>query len=97
MLRVGASKEMSIALNSILIGMKKSKKNEEQNCSSRERKSSFYRQAGITNLQRSLTDLFGAGSETSSSVLLFAFLYMIKYPEIQVAGSYIFHFLDCSK
>ena len=34
-------------------------------------------------LQRSLTDLFGAGSETSSSMLLFAFMYMIKYPEIQ--------------
>ena len=49
----------------------------------RERKSSFYRQSGITNLQRSLTDLFGAGSETSSSVLLFTLLYMIKYPEIQ--------------
>ncbi len=28
-------------------------------------------------------DLFGAGSETSSSVLMFAFLYMIKHPEIQ--------------
>lgn len=37
----------------------------------------------MLNLQRSLTDLFGAGSETSSSMLLFAFLYMIKYPEIQ--------------
>merc|ERR1719295_873569 len=49
----------------------------------RERKSSFYRQSGITSLQRSLTDLFGAGSETSSSVLLFTLLYMIKYPEIQ--------------
>ena len=49
----------------------------------RERKSSFYGQAGMSNLQRSLTDLFGAGSETSSSVLLFALLYMIKYPEVQ--------------
>ena len=39
---------------------------------------------GLANLQRSLTDLFGAGSETSSSVLLFAFLYMIKYPDVQV-------------
>ena len=46
--------------------------------------SSFYGPQGLANLQRSLTDLFGAGSETSSSVLLFAFLYMIKYPEVQV-------------
>ena len=30
------------------------------------------------------TDLFGAGIETTSSLLLFAFLYMIKYPEVQV-------------
>ena len=29
-------------------------------------------------------DLFGAGIETTSSLLLFAFLYMIKYPEVQV-------------
>ena len=29
-------------------------------------------------------DLFGAGIETTSSQLLFAFLYMIKYPEVQV-------------
>ena len=46
--------------------------------------SSFYGSQGLANLQRSLTDLFGAGSETSSSVLLFAFLYMIKYPNVQV-------------
>lgn len=45
--------------------------------------SSFYGDEGMLNLQRSLTDLFGAGTETSSSMLLFAFLYMIKYPEIQ--------------
>ncbi len=45
--------------------------------------SSFYGEDGRLNLQRSLTDLFGAGSETSSSMLLFAFLYMIKYPEVQ--------------
>ena len=45
--------------------------------------SSFYGEDGMLNLQRSLTDLFGAGSETSSSLLLFAFLYMTKYPEVQ--------------
>ena len=45
--------------------------------------SSFHGKKGMTNLQRTLTDLFGAGSETTSSMLLFAFLYMIKYPEVQ--------------
>ena len=50
----------------------------------RERKSSFFGENGVTNLQRSLTDLFGAGSETSATTLLYAILYMIKYPEIQV-------------
>lgn len=45
--------------------------------------SSFFGDNGKLNLQRSLTDLFGAGTETSSSLLLFAFLYMIKHPEIQ--------------
>lgn len=48
-----------------------------------DRKSSFYGDNGMLNLKRSLTDLFGAGSETSSSMLLFAFLYMIKYPDVQ--------------
>ncbi len=46
--------------------------------------SSFYGDYGRVNLQRSLTDLFGAGSETSSSMLLFCFLYMIRYPEVQL-------------
>ena len=35
-------------------------------------------------MQRTLTELFGAGSETSATTLLFAFLYMIKFPEVQV-------------
>ena len=48
-----------------------------------DKESSFYGEQGKLNLQRSLTDLFGAGSETTSSSLMFAFLYMIKYPEIQ--------------
>ena len=52
----------------------------------RERKSSFFGDAGLTNLQRSLTELFGAGSETSATTLLFAFLYMIKHPEVQVSN-----------
>ncbi len=45
--------------------------------------SSFYGENGRLNLQRSLTDLFGAGSETTSTMLSFAFLYMIKHPQIQ--------------
>ena len=53
----------------------------------RERKSSFFGDAGLTNLQRSLTELFGAGSETSATTLLFAFLYMIKHPEVQVSNT----------
>ena len=55
----------------------------------RERKSSFFGDAGLTNLQRSLTELFGAGSETSATTLLFAFLYMIKHPEVQVSNNLI--------
>ena len=50
----------------------------------RNRKSSFFGDKGVINLQRALADLFGAGSETTSTVLLFSFLYMIKYPEVQV-------------
>ena len=52
------------------------------NC--RNRKSSFFGDKGVVNLQRSLTDLFGAGSETTTTEILFCFLYMIKFPEIQV-------------
>ena len=39
-------------------------------------------------MQRSLTELFGAGSETSATTLLFALLYMIKHPETQVPLSF---------
>lgn len=49
----------------------------------RNRKSSFFGDKGVINLQRSLTDLFGAGSETTTTLILFSFLYMIKYPDIQ--------------
>ena len=53
------------------------------NC--RNRKSSFFGDKGVVNLQRSLTDLFGAGSETTTTEILFCFLYMIKFPNIQVS------------
>jgi hypothetical protein len=53
------------------------------NC--RNRKSSFFGDKGVVNLQRALTDLFGAGSDTTSSLILFTCMYMIKYPDIQVS------------
>lgn len=56
------------------------------NC--RNRRSSFFGDKGVVNLQRSLTDLFGAGSETTTTEILFCFLYMIKYPEVQVFDSW---------
>ena len=45
--------------------------------------SSFYQGQGEGNIQRTVMDLFGAGSETTSSILSFAILYMIRFPEIQ--------------
>ena len=45
--------------------------------------SSFYREVGEGNLQRSMMDLFGAGSETTATILCFAFNYLIRFPEIQ--------------
>ena len=45
--------------------------------------SSFYQQQGEGNIQRIVMDLFGAGSETTSSILTFAINYMIRFPDIQ--------------
>jgi cytochrome P450 len=45
--------------------------------------SSFHGAHGEGNIQRTLMDLFGAGSETTSSILYFAFNYLIRYPEMQ--------------
>jgi len=45
--------------------------------------SSFYGARGEGNIQRTLMDLFGAGSETTSSILYFAFNYLVRYPEMQ--------------
>ena len=45
--------------------------------------SSFYKDVGEGNLQRAIMDLFGAGSETTATILCFAFNYLIRYPDIQ--------------
>merc|ERR1719384_301834 len=46
-------------------------------------KSSFYGQFGIDNLKVTLFDLFLAGSETTSTTLTWAALYLVRYPEVQ--------------
>merc|ERR1712241_1328853 len=53
--------------------------------------SSFYGEFGIENLRNTLFDLFLAGSETTSTTLTWAALYMVRYPEIQ---SKVQHELD---
>ena len=45
--------------------------------------SPFYGQTGLDNLKVTLFDLFLAGSETTSTTLNWAVLYMVRYPEIQ--------------
>lgn len=46
--------------------------------------SSFHGKHGEGNMQRTVMDIFGAGSETTSSILTFAFNYLTRYPEVQV-------------
>jgi len=46
-------------------------------------KSSFHGQLGLDNLKVSILDLFMAGSETTSTTLTWATLYMIRYPKVQ--------------
>ena len=45
--------------------------------------SSFYKENGEGNIQRTMMDLFGAGSETTATILCFAFNYLIRFPAIQ--------------
>ena len=45
--------------------------------------SSFYGDFGIENLKNVMFDLFLAGSETTSTTLTWAALYMVRYPEVQ--------------
>ena len=48
-----------------------------------EESSSLYGQLGIDNLKVTLFDLFLAGSETTSTTLTWAALYLVRYPEVQ--------------
>jgi len=50
---------------------------------SKDPQSSFHGQLGLDNLKVSMFDLFLAGSETTSTTLTWAALYMVRYPEIQ--------------
>ena len=45
--------------------------------------SSFHGEKGEANIQRTLTDLFGAGSETTATILCFAINYLTRFPEMQ--------------
>ena len=45
--------------------------------------SSFYGIAGMENLTHNLMDFFMAGSETTSTTLTWAMLYMVRYPQVQ--------------
>merc|ERR1719273_2783293 len=45
--------------------------------------SSFYGENGRVNLANTLFDLFLAGSETTSTTLTWAMLYMARYPDVQ--------------
>ena len=45
--------------------------------------SSFYGERGEVHLKASILDLYIAGSETSSTTLLFCIIYMVNFPDIQ--------------
>ena len=50
-----------------------------------DKSSSFYGDVGIENLSNTLFDLFLAGSETTSTTLIWAALYMVRWVDSTVA------------
>ena len=50
-----------------------------------DKSSSFYGDVGIENLSNTLFDLFLAGSETTSTTLTWAALYMVRWVDSTVA------------
>ena len=53
-----------------------------------DKNSSFYEESGMRNLVNTLFDLFIAGSETTSTTLIWALLYIIREPEVQKKVQY---------
>ena len=51
-------------------------------------KSSFYGKRGEESLISTMTDLFLAGTETTTSSLLWAILCLLHYPEVQAKGKF---------
>ena len=51
-------------------------------------KSSFYGKRGEESLISTMTDLFLAGTETTTSSLLWAILCLLHYPEVQAKGNF---------
>ena len=47
--------------------------------------SSFYKETGFVSLRNVMMDFFFGGSDTTATSLLWAMLYMIQFPTIQVS------------
>ncbi len=77
---VGRNREYSIACNSLANKLAQLQI-EIQN--TKDETSSFYQNKGYNNLVNTMLELFVAGSETTSTTLTWAVLYMIREPEIQ--------------
>jgi cytochrome P450 family 2 subfamily J len=58
--------------------------------------SSFYGDQGHNNLVASLIDLFAAGTETTSTTLTWAVLYMVREPAVQDRVQVDIHYMNFS-